>query len=101
MATGPVSYTHLIKALEQPVLTLATNAGYDSEAVMAELEHAAPGYGFDLRTGLISNMAQAGVYDIAGVVKTALRIAVAGAATALTVDVLVQKRNPESLAGTP
>ena len=91
----------LIKALEQPVLTLATNAGYDSEAVMAELEHAAPGYGFDLRTGLISNMAQAGVYDIAGVVKTALRIAVAGAATALTVDVLVQKRNPESLAGTP
>lgn len=91
----------LIKALEQPLRTLATNAGYDSEAVMAELEHAAPGYGFDLRTGLISDMAQAGVYDIAGVVKTALRIAVAGAATALTVDVLVQKRNPESRAGTP
>ena len=39
--------------------------------------------------------------DLNGVIKTALRTAVAGAATALTVDVLVQKRKPESVAGKP
>ncbi len=91
----------LIKALEQPLRTLAANAGYDSEAIMAQIEHAGSGYGFDLRTGLIGDVVEAGIYDIAAVIKTALRTAVAGAATALTVDVLVQKRKPESVAGKP
>src|SRR5439155_10018183 len=90
-----VAYRILLHALEEPIRTIATNAGYDAAAVMAQLNCAEAGFGFDARSGQITNMAQAGIYDVATAQKAAIRAAISGAATALTTDTEWQKRNPE------
>jgi chaperonin GroEL (HSP60 family) len=61
---------------------------------MAEVRRADPGWGCDVRSGEIVDMAAAGIYGAAAVQKSALRRAVNTAALALTVDVLVLRRQP-------
>lgn len=95
------AYRILLHALEEPIRTIATNAGYEAAAVMAQIKRAAPGYGFDARSGQIVNMAAAGISDVAAAQKAAIRGAISGAATALTVDTVIHKRKPESAAGRP
>jgi chaperonin GroEL len=88
------AYHILLKALEAPIRTLLSNAGYDASEVMAQVRQADPGYGFDVVQGAIVDMAQAGIYDVATVQKAALHGAVSSAALALTVDVLVHHKQP-------
>jgi chaperonin GroEL len=94
-----VAYRILIKALEEPIRTILTNAGYDASEVMAEIiKRADAGYGFDVRSGQIVDMAKAGIFDAASVQKAAVHSAVASAALALTIDVLIHRKTPrESL----
>ncbi len=61
---------------------------------MAEIKQAGTGYGFDVRTGQVVDMAQAGIFDSASVLQEIIHTAVAGAALALTVDVLVHRKEP-------
>lgn len=92
------AYRILIKALEEPIRTILTNAGHDASEVMAEIRQADAGYGFDVRSGEIVDMAKAGVFDAASVQKAAVHSAVASAALALTIDVLIHRKTPrESL----
>jgi chaperonin GroEL len=95
------AYRILIRALEEPLRTIATNAGHDAAAVMAQVNQAAPGWGLDARSGEIVDMAESGIYDVAAAQKAAIRGAVSGAATALTVDTVIHKRNPEAVTGRP
>ncbi|HEU5015843.1 MAG TPA: chaperonin GroEL [Roseiflexaceae bacterium] len=95
------AYRILIRALEEPLRTIATNAGHDAAAVMAQVSQAAPGWGLDARSGEIVDMAESGIYDVAAAQKAAIRGAVSGAATALTVDTVIHKRNPEAVTGRP
>lgn len=88
------AYRILIRALEEPIRTILTNAGYDASEVMAEIKLAGPGYGFDVRAGKVVHALQAGILDAAAVQREAIHSAVAGAALALTVDVLVQRKEP-------
>jgi chaperonin GroEL len=88
------AYRILIKALETPIRTIVANAGYDASEVMAEIKQAGTGYGFDVRTGQVVDMAQAGIFDSASVLQEIIHTAVAGAALALTVDVLVHRKEP-------
>ncbi len=60
--------------------------------MMAEIRHAGAGKGFDGRSGQIVDVAEAGIFDAANVQRAAVRSAVAGAALALTVDVLVHSK---------
>lgn len=87
------AYRILLDALDEPLHTICINAGFD-RAKMAELDHADIGSGLDVRTGNISHMMDTGIYDIASVVKAAIRSAVASAGLALTVDVMVHHKNP-------
>jgi len=89
------AYRILIKTMEAPIRTLLDNAGYDDSEVMAELKTAPPGSGFDVHSGKIVNVTEAGIVDVASVVKTAVRAAVSGAGLALTTDVIVHKKKPE------
>jgi chaperonin GroEL len=92
------AYRILIKALEEPIRTILINAGYDASEVMAEMKRADAGYGFDVRSGQIVDMAKAGIFDAASVQKAAVHSAIASAALALTIDVLVHRKTPrESL----
>ena len=87
----------LAQAMEAPIRTLLANAGYEPSVILAQLQHHGAGYGFDLIKGEIVHMASAGILDVAQVQKEALERAVSSAALALTIDVLVLHRNPETM----
>jgi chaperonin GroEL len=89
------AYRILIKALETPIRTILANAGRDASEIMAEIKLAGANRGFDVRSGQITDMAEAGIYDAANVQRAAVRSAVAGAALALTVDVLIHSKKPQ------
>ena len=87
----------LARAVEAPIRTLLANAGEEPSAILAQLQYGQAGHGFDVMKGEIVPMAEAGILDVAHVQKEALRRAVSSAALALTVDVLVLHRNPETM----
>jgi chaperonin GroEL len=89
------AYRILIKALEAPIRTILTNAGYDASEVMAEIKRVDPGWGFDVRSGQVVDMAETGVYDVASVQTAAVRSGIGGAALALTVDVMIHHKKPK------
>jgi chaperonin GroEL len=88
------AYRILIKAMEEPIRTILSNAGYDASEVMAEIRMAGPGHGFDVRSGKIVDTVQVGILDAANVQKEAMHSAIASAGLALTVDVLIQRKTP-------
>jgi chaperonin GroEL len=95
------AYSILIRALEEPFRTIVTNAGYDVAPVLAEVNRADEGFGFDVRREAVVDMAQAGIVDIAAAQKAVIRGVITAAALALTVDTLVHKRNPAATPGRP
>ena len=84
----------LLRALEAPIRAICQNAGFDS-AKLAELEGQPSRYGIDVRNGAIVPVIDAGIIDVASVVKAALRGAVSSASLALTIDVLLHHDTPE------
>ena len=80
--------------MEEPIRTIITNAGYDASETMAEIRRAGLGCGFDVISGQIVDVRQAGILDVAAVQKAAVRSAVSGAGLALTVDTLVRRKRP-------
>jgi chaperonin GroEL len=89
------AYRILIKAMEAPIRAILTNAGYDASEIMAEIKLADQDHGFDVRSGKVADMAQAGIWDAATVLRTAVHGAVASAALVLTTDVLVHHKEPQ------
>lgn len=92
----------LKNALKQPFLQITGNAGLNSEALLAQVEVAKPGFGVDVMkpgTGLI-DVKKAGVIDPARVTKEAVQNAVSIASTAATMGALVVEiPEPEVQAG--
>ena len=96
------AYRILLDAMEAPMRAIAANAGHDPSEVMAHIKLAGPGHGFDVTTGQIVEMAQAGIYDATSVQKAAVYGAIASAGLALTIDVLVhRKEQPTHATGKP
>jgi chaperonin GroEL len=89
------AYQILLEAVGKPFSTLVKNAGYDPGYILAEIEQAGTGYGFDVNSGEVVNMSQAGVFDPANVQRAAIYNGIESAALALTIDVLVHHRKPE------
>ena len=87
----------LAKAMEAPTRQLLRNAGYDPSEILAQLTDCNAGTGFDVMRGRLVDMAAAGIFDIAQVQVEALQRAVMSAALALTIDVLVLHREPETM----
>ncbi|MCY3781345.1 MAG: hypothetical protein OXG78_13615 [Chloroflexi bacterium] len=85
----------LRRALEEPLRTICHNAGFDG-AKVAELDGAPDGIGIDIRSGEVTDMLEAGIIDVASVLKAAVRGAVSAAAMALTIDVLLHHENPQA-----
>lgn len=89
-------------ALRQPFLQITTNAGLNSEALLAQVETSKPGYGVNVmhpEKGLI-DLKKAGVIDPARVTKEAVQNAVSIASTAATMGALVVEI-PEKEASMP
>lgn len=96
-----VAFRILLRAVEEPLRVIASNSGHEPADVLARLQGAAEGVGLDALTNTVVDMAEAGIYDVAAAQKVAIRAAISGAATALTVDTVVHKRNPASAGGKP
>lgn len=94
------AYDILLHACEAPLRTLLLNAGHDPHEVLASVYQAGAGYGFDVLRRQVVDMSQAGIFDAASVVKAAVFSAVHGAALALTVDVMVHRKNPPDASAT-
>lgn len=86
------AYNILIKAVEEPIRTIISNAGYEPSEIMAKIKMAGPGYGFDVNSGSIVNMMEKGIWDAAAVVQFAVYGAISTAALSLTIDVLVHRK---------
>lgn len=93
------AYHILIRAIEAPARTIFTNAGYDASEVMAEIKLAGPGHGLDVISQQVVPMAEAGIFDVAAVVRAAVGSAITTAAMALTIDVLVHHKKPQEVRG--
>jgi chaperonin GroEL len=84
----------MLRALEAPLRALAENAGKDPGQILSALRQGRQRCVYDLRTGVVVDAFESGIFDAASVVKEALYGAVSSAALALTVDVLVHHKKP-------
>jgi chaperonin GroEL len=89
------AYKILSRALAEPMRTIAKNAGYQPDMIVEKVKAAPKGHGFDACSGHIADMEQIGVFDSLLTLNKALEIAVSGATTALTMDVIVHHQNPQ------
>ena len=88
------AYRILRAALEAPFRAILTSSGYAPGSNLADVELAGPGFGFDVISGQVCEMIPSGVVDVATVQKQAVISAVRSAAMALTIDVLIHRKNP-------
>jgi chaperonin GroEL len=88
------AYRILASALETPMRTIAANAGYDASDVLSAVRSAGPGRGFDVLGGRVVDMTEAGILDSAAVQKALVRDVIGAAGLALTIEVLVQRKDP-------
>jgi chaperonin GroEL len=79
----------LRKALEQPLRTIANNAGADAPLVLKQVAAGKGAYGYDALSGEYGDMFEAGVIDATKVVRTALTNGASVACLLLTTDALV------------
>ena len=86
--------TMLQRALQAPLLAIVANAGYEPDAVLAQVQLGGCEVGFDVRNGQLVCMQEAGILDSAVVLQRALEVAVSGAVMALTTEGIVHHRNP-------
>jgi chaperonin GroEL len=84
----------LARALAAPAMTIARNAGYDGRAIVHQRRSQEAGSAFDVLKGAWVDAESSGLVDSIGVTRTALDAAVSTAATALTIEVLIRRRDP-------
>jgi chaperonin GroEL len=89
------AYQILAQAVAEPFRAILTNAGYTPGEILAKVDLAGPGYGFDVNCGEVVHMLREGVNDPAYVTKSAVFAGISSAALALTVDTLVHPAKPE------
>ena len=86
------------RALDAPALRIMANAGVQAPGVrLEEIREAGSPFAYDIPTGTVVDAFTAGLVDPLPVMREAFRLAVAGAATVLTVDTLVLRRNPPKM----
>lgn len=77
------------KAAKAPCAQLASNAGFDSQVVLAEIKEKGGQFGFNVLTEKVEDLVAAGVVDPVKVVKASLRHAASAAGVVLISEALV------------
>jgi chaperonin GroEL len=83
------------RALEAPTRTIAENSGFEASTIIARVQSGDTSLGFDVLTGLIFDMHNAGIVDPVFVVREAATRAIRSAALALTIDVIVHRHQTD------
>ena len=79
----------LRRALEEPTLRIAENAGQDASRVVAQVRAASGAFGFDALTGTICDLERMGILDPVKVTRCALEHAASIGGLVLTTDCVV------------
>lgn len=79
----------ILRALEEPVRTIAANAGQEGSVIVERLKKESVGIGFNAATGEWVNMIEAGIVDPAKVTRSALQNAASVAAMFLTTEAVI------------
>lgn len=92
----------VLRALEEPIRTIAANAGQEGSVIVDRLKKEEVGIGYNAATGEWVNMFEAGIVDPAKVTRSALQNAASVAAMFLTTEaVIADKPEPEKGGGMP
>ncbi|MFC4100855.1 chaperonin GroEL [Paenibacillus xanthanilyticus] len=91
----------VLRALEEPVRTIAANAGQEGSVVVERLKKEAIGIGYNAATGEWVNMFEAGIVDPAKVTRSALQHAASVAAMFLTTEAVVADKPEKDKPGMP
>jgi chaperonin GroEL len=90
----------VLRSLEEPVRTIAANAGQEGSVIVERLKNEKIGVGYNAATGEWVNMFEAGIVDPAKVTRSALQNAASVAAMFLTTEAVVaDKPEPKGAAG--
>ena len=79
----------ILKALEEPVKQIATNAGLEGSVILEKVKSSAPGFGFDALNEQYVDMKKAGIVDPMKVTRSALQNAASVASMVLTTESVV------------
>ncbi|PQP90834.1 TCP-1/cpn60 chaperonin family protein, partial [Paenibacillus sp. AR247] len=89
----------VLRALEEPIRTIAANAGQEGSVIVDRLKKEKVGIGYNAATDEWVNMFEAGIVDPAKVTRSALQNAASVAAMFLTTEaVIADKPEPEKAA---
>ena len=90
----------ILRALEEPIRTIAANAGQEGSVIVERLKSEKVGTGYNAATGEWVNMFEAGIIDPVKVTRSALQNAASVAAVFLTTEaVIADKPEPKGAAG--
>ncbi|RKP44815.1 chaperonin GroEL [Cohnella endophytica] len=90
----------ILRALEEPIRTIAANAGQEGSVIVERLKKEAVGTGYNASSGEWVNMFEAGIIDPVKVTRSALQNAASVAAVFLTTEaVIADKPEPKAAAG--
>ncbi|MBS4216671.1 MULTISPECIES: chaperonin GroEL [Neobacillus] len=89
----------VLRAMEEPVRTIATNAGLEGSVIVERLKHEEVGTGFNAASGQWVNMIDAGIVDPTKVTRSALQNAASVAAMFLTTEAVVADKPEPAGAG--
>ncbi len=79
----------IIKALEEPVKQITTNAGLDGSVILEKVKNSKPGIGFDAAKEEYVDMKKAGIVDPTKVTRSAIQNAESVASMILTTESIV------------
>ena len=89
------------RALEEPLRTIASNAGLEGSVIVARVKSEKPGIGLNALTEEIEDLVKAGIVDPAKVARSALENAASIAGMLLTTEALIaekpEKGNPPAM----
>ena len=87
----------VVKALEEPLRQIATNAGFDGAVIVDKVRNSGKiGYGFDAYNEIYCDMMEAGIVDPTKVTRSALQNAASVASTVLTTEAIVADKKEEN-----
>jgi chaperonin GroEL len=91
----------IIRALEEPLRQLATNAGLEGSVIVNQVRKAAKGHGLNVDTGEVEDLVNAGIIDPTMVTRSALQNAASIGKNILTTEAIVAEPPEKAGAGMP
>lgn len=91
----------VLRSLEEPIRTIASNAGQEGSVIVDRLKKEAVGIGYNAATDEWVNMFEAGIVDPAKVTRSALQNAASVAAMFLTTEAVVADKPEENKPAMP